>query len=203
MGENGAGKSTLIKVLTGVYRPPDEGELRLAGEQVSFNRPFEAQQAGISTIYQEVNLVPLMSVARNIFLGREPKNRFGLIDFPPRMYRETSELLDGFGVRVDPQAPPLHTLGIGTQQMVAMARAVSVNAQVVIMDEPTSSLEPREVETLFRVIEDLRGRGIAVLYVSHRMDELYRICDRVTVLRDGKHIHTATSPTSTGCGSSR
>ncbi|MET7346299.1 sugar ABC transporter ATP-binding protein [Streptomyces sp. NPDC005547] len=187
VGENGAGKSTLIKVLTGVYRP-DEGELRLAGEQVTFTRPFEAQQAGISTIYQEVNLVPLMSVARNIFLGREPKNRFGLIDFA-RMYREASELLDGFGVRVDPRRP-LHTLGIGTQQMVAMARAVSVNAQVVIMDEPTSSLEPREVETLFRVIEDLRGRGIAVLYVSHRMDELYRICDRVTVLRDGHHIHT-------------
>ncbi|MFJ4858452.1 sugar ABC transporter ATP-binding protein [Streptomyces sp. NPDC088730] len=187
VGENGAGKSTLIKVLTGVYQP-DGGELRLAGEQVAFARPFEAQQAGISTIYQEVNLVPLMSVARNIFLGREPKNRFGLIDFS-RMNRETSELLDGFGVRVDPKRP-LHTLGIGTQQMVALARAVSVNAQVVIMDEPTSSLEPREVETLFRVIEDLRARGIAVLYVSHRMDELYRICDRVTVLRDGRHIHT-------------
>ncbi|MFI6647118.1 sugar ABC transporter ATP-binding protein [Streptomyces sp. NPDC050529] len=187
VGENGAGKSTLIKVLTGVYRP-DEGELRLAGEQITFARPFEAQQAGISTIYQEVNLVPLMSVARNIFLGREPKNRLGLIDFA-RMHRETTELLDGFGVRVDPKRP-LHTLGIGTQQMVALARAVSVNAQVVIMDEPTSSLEPREVETLFRVIEDLRARGIAVLYVSHRMDELYRICDRVTVLRDGRHIHT-------------
>ncbi|MEU2250203.1 sugar ABC transporter ATP-binding protein [Streptomyces sp. NPDC019224] len=187
VGENGAGKSTLIKVLTGVYRP-DEGELRLSGQQVAFTRPFEAQQAGISTIYQEVNLVPLMSVARNIFLGREPRNRFGLIDFP-RMHREATELLEGFGVRVDPKRP-LHTLGIGTQQMVAMARAVSVNAQVVIMDEPTSSLEPREVETLFRVIEDLRGRGIAVLYVSHRMDELYRICERVTVLRDGHHIHT-------------
>lgn len=187
VGENGAGKSTLIKVLTGVYRP-DEGELRLAGERIAFARPFEAQQAGVSTIYQEVNLVPLMSVARNIFLGREPKNRFGLIDFA-RMHRETTELLDGFGVRVDPKRP-LHTLGIGTQQMVALARAVSVNAQVVIMDEPTSSLEPREVETLFRVIGDLRARGIAVLYVSHRMDELYRICDRVTVLRDGRHIHT-------------
>ncbi|MGW1230417.1 sugar ABC transporter ATP-binding protein [Streptomyces sp. NPDC001478] len=187
VGENGAGKSTLIKVLTGVYRP-DDGELRLAGDPVAFARPFEAQQAGISTIYQEVNLVPLMSVARNIFLGREPKNRFGLIDFA-RMHRETTGLLDGFGVRVDPRRP-LHTLGIGTQQMVALARAVSVNAQVVIMDEPTSSLEPREVETLFRVIEDLRSRGIAVVYVSHRMDELYRICDRVTVLRDGKHIHT-------------
>ncbi|WP_408992541.1 sugar ABC transporter ATP-binding protein [Streptomyces sp. 1268] len=187
VGENGAGKSTLIKVLTGVYQS-DEGEVRVGGEPIRFARPFEAQQAGISTIYQEVNLVPLMSVARNIFLGREPKNRFGLIDFP-RMNRETTELLDGFGVRVDPKRP-LHTLGIGTQQMVALARAVSVQAQVVIMDEPTSSLEPREVETLFRVIENLRGQGIAVLYVSHRMDELYRICDRVTVLRDGRHIHT-------------
>ncbi|MFI0113044.1 sugar ABC transporter ATP-binding protein [Streptomyces globisporus] len=187
VGENGAGKSTLIKVLTGVYQS-DEGEVRVSGEPVRLARPFEAQQAGISTIYQEVNLVPLMSVARNIFLGREPKNRFGLIDFP-RMNRETTELLDGFGVRVDPKRP-LHTLGIGTQQMVALARAVSVQAQVVIMDEPTSSLEPREVETLFRVIENLRGQGIAVLYVSHRMDELYRICDRVTVLRDGRHIHT-------------
>nr|WTB29424.1 sugar ABC transporter ATP-binding protein [Streptomyces sp. NBC_00830] len=187
VGENGAGKSTLIKVLTGVYRP-DEGELRMSGQQVRFARPFEAQQAGISTIYQEVNLVPLMSVARNIFLGREPKNRLGLIDFG-RMHREAADLLDGFGVRVDPRRP-LHTLGIGTQQMVALARAVSVNARVVVMDEPTSSLEPREVETLFRVIENLRGKGIAVLYVSHRMDELYRICDRVTVLRDGRHIHT-------------
>ncbi|MFD0339945.1 sugar ABC transporter ATP-binding protein [Streptomyces sp. NPDC127117] len=187
VGENGAGKSTLIKVLTGVHRP-DGGELRLGGQPVRFARPFEAQQAGISTIYQEVNLVPLMSVARNIFLGREPKNRIGLIDFA-RMHRETTELLDGFGIRVDPRKP-LHTLGIGTQQMVALARAVSVDAQVVIMDEPTSSLEPREVETLFRVIGSLRGQGIAVLYVSHRMDELYRICDRVTVLRDGRHIHT-------------
>ncbi|MEU9677361.1 sugar ABC transporter ATP-binding protein [Streptomyces parvus] len=187
VGENGAGKSTLIKVLTGVYQS-DGGEVRVSGEPVRFARPFEAQQAGISTIYQEVNLVPLMSVARNIFLGREPKNRFGFIDFP-RMNRETTELLDGFGVRVDPKRS-LRTLGIGTQQMVALARAVSVQAQVVIMDEPTSSLEPREVETLFRVIENLRGQGIAVLYVSHRMDELYRICDRVTVLRDGRHIHT-------------
>ncbi|MEU0369257.1 sugar ABC transporter ATP-binding protein [Streptomyces sp. NPDC006283] len=187
VGENGAGKSTLIKVLTGVHRP-DGGELRLSGEQVHFARPFEAQQAGISTIYQEVNLVPLMSVARNIFLGREPRNRLRLIDFT-RMHREAAALLGGFGVTVDPRRP-LHTLGVGTQQMVALARAVSVKAQVVVMDEPTSSLEPREVETLFRVIGDLRRQNIAVVYVSHRMDELYRICDRVTVLRDGKHIHT-------------
>jgi ribose transport system ATP-binding protein len=187
VGENGAGKSTLIKVLTGVHRP-DSGELLLDGRQMHFARPFEAQQAGISTIYQEVNLVPLMSVARNIFLGREPTSRLGLIDFA-RMHREAAGLLAGFGVRVDPRRP-LHTLGVGTQQMVALARAVSVEARVVVMDEPTSSLEPREVETLFRVIGDLRRQNIAVLYVSHRMDELYRICDRVTVLRDGRHIHT-------------
>ncbi|MFJ3783064.1 ATP-binding cassette domain-containing protein [Streptomyces sp. NPDC090093] len=187
VGENGAGKSTLIKVLTGVHRP-DGGELLLSGRPVRFARPAEAQEAGISTIYQEVNLVPLMSVARNIFLGREPKNRLGLIDFA-RMHAEAAELLGGFGVAVDPRRP-LNTLGIGTQQMVALARAVSVEAHVVVMDEPTSSLEPREVETLFRVIDDLRRRDIAVVYVSHRMDELYRICDRVTVLRDGRHIHT-------------
>ncbi|MFI9100541.1 sugar ABC transporter ATP-binding protein [Streptomyces fildesensis] len=187
VGENGAGKSTLIKLLTGVHRP-DGGELRLGDAPVSFHRPYEAQQAGISTIYQEVNLVPLMSVARNIFLGREPKNRFGLIDFP-RMHREAAELLTGFGVSADPRRP-LHTLGVGTQQMVALARAVSVRARVVVMDEPTSSLEPREVETLFRVIGELHDRGIAIVYVSHRLDELYRICDRVTVLRDGRHVHT-------------
>ncbi|MFE7235573.1 sugar ABC transporter ATP-binding protein [Streptomyces sp. NPDC002405] len=187
VGENGAGKSTLIKVLTGVHRP-DTGELRLGGRPVSFARPHEAQQAGVSTIYQEVNLVPMMSVARNIFLGREPKNRLRLIDFP-RMHREAAELLAGFGVTADVRRP-LNTLGVGTQQMVALARAVSVRARVVVMDEPTSALEPREVETLFRVIEELHSRDIAILYVSHRMDELYRICDRVTVLRDGRLVHT-------------
>ncbi|MFC8448769.1 sugar ABC transporter ATP-binding protein [Kitasatospora sp. NPDC057223] len=187
VGENGAGKSTLIKVLTGVHRP-DGGELRLGGAPVAFGRPYEAQQAGVATIYQEVNLVPLMSVARNIFLGREPKTRFGLIDFN-RMHREAAELLAGLGVTADVRRP-LDTLGVGTQQMVALARAVSVQARVVVMDEPTSSLEPREVETLFRVIGELHERGIAVVYVSHRMDELYRICERVTVLRDGKLVHT-------------
>jgi ribose transport system ATP-binding protein len=129
-----------------------------------------------------------MSVARNIFLGREPKTRLGLVDFR-RMHRETAGLLGSFGINTDPRRP-LHTLGIGTQQMVALARAVSIRARVVVMDEPTSSLEPREVETLFRVIGELHGRGISLVYVSHRMDELYRICDRVTVLRDGRLVHT-------------
>ncbi|WP_405825167.1 sugar ABC transporter ATP-binding protein [Streptomyces sp. NBC_00838] len=187
IGENGAGKSTLIKVLTGVYQP-DEGEIVHAGAPVRFQTPLEAQHAGISTIYQEVNLVPLMSVARNLFLGREPRNRFGLIDFR-RMHGEADEALRSLGLRVDVRRP-LRTLGVGAQQMVALARAVSVDARVVIMDEPTSSLEPREVRTLFGVIRMLKERDIAVVYVSHRLDELYEVCDKVTVLRDGKLVHT-------------
>jgi monosaccharide-transporting ATPase len=186
MGENGAGKSTLIKVLTGVHQP-DEGELRLSGNRVSFARPLDAQNSGISTIYQEVNLVPLMSVAQNIFLGREPKNRLGLIDFK-RMHVEARKLLNSYDIDVDVRRP-LRSLALGMQQMVALARAVSIDARVVIMDEPTSSLESREVETLFRVIGLLRGQGIAIVYVSHRMDEIYRICDSATVLRDGKVVH--------------
>ncbi|BBC98278.1 sugar ABC transporter ATPase [Streptomyces griseofuscus] len=186
IGENGAGKSTLIKVMTGVYRP-DAGRVRLAGEDRAFRNPLEAQTAGISTIYQEVNLVPLMSVARNLCLGREPR-RFGLVDVRAvnRIARET---LKRYGVDVD-VTRPLGSLGLGAQQMVALARAVRTDARVVVMDEPTSSLEPREVETLFSVIRGLRSQGIAVVYVSHRLDELYEICDRVTVLRDGAVVHT-------------
>ncbi|MEU3856522.1 sugar ABC transporter ATP-binding protein [Streptomyces sp. NPDC028722] len=186
IGENGAGKSTLIKVLTGVYRA-DAGDITFQGRKVSFATPLEAQKAGISTIYQEVNLIPLLSVARNLFLGREPRNRLGLLDFA-RMNREAGERLRTFGVRVDVRQP-LRTLGVGAQQMVALARAVAADARVVIMDEPTSSLEPREVETLFAVIRRLREAGIAVVYVSHRLDELYAVCDTVTVLRDGRRVH--------------
>jgi monosaccharide-transporting ATPase len=186
IGENGAGKSTLIKLLTGVYRP-DAGDIVFQGRPVSFATPLEAQKAGISTIYQEVNLIPLLSVARNLFLGREPRNRFGLLDFA-RMHREAEETLRGYGVRVDVRRP-LRSLGVGAQQMVALARAVASEARIVIMDEPTSSLEPREVETLFSVIRRLRDEGIAVVYVSHRLDELYAVCDTVTVLRDGRRVH--------------
>jgi len=187
MGENGAGKSTLIKVLTGVHQP-DGGAVLLGGEPVAFARPLDAQRSGVSTIYQEVNLVPLMSVAQNVFLGREPRTRLGLIDFRA-MYADARRLLDEYGIRVDVRTP-LRSLPLGVQQMVALARAVSINARVVIMDEPTSSLEAREVETLFSVIALLRERGIAIVYVSHRMDEIYAVCDRVTVLRDGRAVHT-------------
>ncbi|MCU7729724.1 sugar ABC transporter ATP-binding protein [Actinoplanes sp. KI2] len=187
VGENGAGKSTLIKVLTGVYQP-DSGELRYQDQSAQFATPMAAQHAGISTIYQEVNLIPLMSVAHNLFLGREPRNRFGLLD-EGRMHREAREILAGYGVTADVRLP-LGTLALGAQQMVALARAVMIDAKVVIMDEPTSSLEPREVETLFGVIRDLHTRGIGIVYVSHRLDELYRICDAVTILRDGRVVHT-------------
>jgi monosaccharide-transporting ATPase len=187
VGENGAGKSTLIKLVTGVYTP-DSGEIRYLGAPVAFRRPLDAQAAGISTIYQEVNLVPLMSVASNLYLGREPRSRVGLIDYR-RMYADAAALLRRYNIEVDVRAP-LRSLGLGAQQMVALARAVSVNARVVIMDEPTSSLEPREVDTLFQVVRELRERGVAITYVSHRLDELYRICDRVTVLRDGRVVHT-------------
>ena len=187
MGENGAGKSTLIKVLTGVYQP-DAGELHLGGTTTTFARPLDAQRSGISTIYQEVNLIPLLSVAQNIFLGREPRDRWGLIDFK-QLNEDARTLLDTYDIHVDVRRP-LHRLALGMQQMVALARAVSIDARVVIMDEPTSSLEAREVETLFRVIGLLRAQGIARVYVSHRMDEIYRVCDSVTVLRDGKSVHS-------------
>ena len=185
VGENGAGKSTLIKVATGVYAA-DAGEIRMHGKPVHFGSPLAAQEAGISTIYQEVNLVPLMSVARNLFLNREPR-RFGIID-SARMKRDARRILRDYGVDVN-VSRPLRELGLGAQQMVAIARAVQIDARVVIMDEPTSSLEQREVETLFSVIDRLRSQGIAIVYVSHRLDELFRICDRVTVMRDGRVVH--------------
>jgi len=186
VGENGAGKSTLIKVVTGVHRP-DEGTVLLAGRPAGFASPLDAQRAGIQAVHQEIGLVPAMSVARNLLLGREPRRRLGIIDVR-RMHREAARILESYGIGVD-VGRPLRSLGVGAQQMIALARAVSVDARVVVMDEPTSSLEPREVETLFGVVGRLRERGIAVIYVSHRLDELYRICDRVTVLRDGRVVH--------------
>jgi ribose transport system ATP-binding protein len=187
VGENGAGKSTLIKVITGVYAP-DEGQVIFGGEEVTFASPRDSQAAGISTIYQEINLIPMRSVAQNVFLGREPRTRFGLLD-AERMNREAAEILGRYGIGADVSAP-LHSLGLGTQQMVAIARAISLDARVVIMDEPTSSLEAREVERLFQVIRQLRDENVGVVYVSHHLDELYEICEKVTVLRDGKLVHT-------------
>ena len=187
VGENGAGKSTLIKVVTGVHRP-DGGVVRYRGEPTDFAAPRDAQAAGISTIYQELNLVPQMSVASNLFLGREPRGRLRLIDVDA-MHQRAHELLIRYGVTVDVRRT-LGELGLGVQQMVAVARAVSTDARAVVMDEPTSSLEPREVDRLVEVIAMLRADGVAVLYVTHKLDEVFRLCQQVTVLRDGRRVHT-------------
>jgi monosaccharide-transporting ATPase len=186
VGENGAGKSTLIKVMTGVYQP-DSGELRFQGVATRFARPRDAQMAGISTIYQEINLVPQLSVARNLFLGREPTNRLGFVDFD-KMRAGAIQMMERYGVSVDVRRP-LQEMSLGAQQTVAIARAVSEQHRVLIMDEPTSSLEPNEVERLFAAIEMLRGEGVSLIYVSHRLDEIFRMCDSVTVLRDGRRVH--------------
>jgi galactofuranose transport system ATP-binding protein len=184
MGQNGAGKSTLIKILTGAYRR-DAGRITLDGREVDFHSPQQAQAGGVSTIYQEVNLVGFRSVAENIFLGREPR-RLGLID-RRRMHARARELLDRLGVRVD-VARPLGELNVAVQQMVAIARAISFEARLVVMDEPTSSLDEAEVATLFEVIRQLKADGVSVIFVSHRLDEVYAICDRVTIMRDGRTV---------------
>jgi len=184
VGQNGAGKSTLIKVLTGAYRR-DSGSILFAGRSIDFSSPQAAQRGGVSTIYQEINLVPFRSVAENIFLGREHR-RYGLLDWA-RMNAEAAELLRRFAVDVDIRRP-LMDFSTAIQQMVAIARAVSFKAQLVIMDEPTSSLDEREVAVLFDVMRRLRAEGVAVIFISHRLDELYQVCDRVTVMRDGRTV---------------
>src|SRR4051795_4679762 len=184
IGQNGAGKSTLIKVLTGVL-PKDAGRIEFDGGEVTFPSPHAAQLAGLSTIYQEVNLVPFRSVAENVFLNREPK-RFGLIDWG-RMNREATAILRRLDIDVD-VTRPIYEYSIATQQMTALARALSTEAKLVIMDEPTSALAEQEVQTLFRVIRRLKSEGISVVFVSHRLDELYAVSDRVTIMRDGRTI---------------
>jgi ribose transport system ATP-binding protein len=186
IGQNGAGKSTMIKVLTGAYRR-DSGSIVFAGRPIDFGSPQAAQRGGVSTIYQEINLVPFRSVAENIFLGREYR-RLGLLDWG-RMNAEAADLLRRFAVEIDVRRP-LMEFSTAIQQMVAIARAVSFKAQLVIMDEPTSSLDEREVAVLFDVMRRLRGEGVAVIFISHRLDELYQVCDRVTVMRDGRTVST-------------
>ncbi|MET7333207.1 sugar ABC transporter ATP-binding protein [Nonomuraea sp. NPDC005650] len=187
IGGNGAGKSTLVKVLSGVHQP-DAGELRLAGGPVRFGSPADAERAGIATVHQETNLVPTMSVARNLLLGREPRGRFGLID-SAAVHARAERVLAAYGLEVDVRRP-LGALGEGARQLVALARAASADARVVIMDEPTSALAHAELETLFGAVRRLREEGRSVVYVTHRLEELYGICDRVTVLREGRVVHT-------------
>lgn len=184
MGENGAGKSTLIKAITGAL-PMDAGVVRLNSRPVRFTSPQEAQRAGVSTVYQEIDLLPNVSVAENIVLGREPR-RFGVIDWP-RTRERASTVLGDLGLEIDP-ASKLGTHSLAVQQLVAIGRAISTDLKVLVLDEPTSSLDLDEVAELFRVIRDLKLQGVAILFVSHFLDQVYELCDRVTVLRDGKLV---------------
>jgi len=185
LGENGAGKSTLMNIVAGVF-PPDAGEVKLAGEVVSFANPREAHEAGITMIFQELNLVPNLSVAENIFLGREPLNRFGLVD-ANAMNLEAAALLERLDLAVEPTVP-LGSLRVGQQQIVEIAKAISVDARVLIMDEPTSAITEHEIEVLFGIIENLKRQGVAIAYITHKFEELARIADDAVVMRDGRLI---------------
>jgi ribose transport system ATP-binding protein len=187
LGENGAGKSTLMRVLSGAV-PRDAGEVLLDGHAVDIGDPVKARRLGISAIYQELTLVPHLSVAENIFLGKAPRRLPGVVDFS-RMKKEAARLLDGLGTPLDPDAP-VRTLRLAQQQMVEIARALADRARIVIMDEPTSALSEREVAQLFSTIARLTADGVAVVYISHRMAELFRVGHRVTVLRDGRLVDT-------------
>ncbi len=188
MGQNGAGKSTLIKVLTGVHRA-DQGEMRLGGKRIAAASPLEAQQLGISTVYQEVNLCPNLSVAENIFAGRYPRRGASgawAIDWA-RMHRDASALLARLNLTID-VTQALDSYSVAVQQMVAIARGLSISARVLILDEPTSSLDDDEVERLFTVLRQLRAQGMAILFVTHFLDQVYALCDRITVLRNGQLV---------------
>jgi rhamnose transport system ATP-binding protein len=187
LGENGAGKSTLVKVMTGFHQP-DSGEIYLNGEKIQFADTHESRQAGIAAIYQELSLFPDLDVAENIFVGRQPTAVGGRIDWR-RLYSDAEKLLESLGVHLELKQKA-RNLTIAQQQMVEIARAFSINARILIMDEPTSSLTLHEVDDLFRLVRRLRAEGTAILFISHRLDELSALADRVTVLRDGAYVGT-------------
>ena len=187
VGENGAGKSTLMKILAGVI-PDFEGQLRVRGQPVRFRGTRDAEQHGISIIHQELNLVEQLSASANIFLGRERRTRLGLLD-DRRMERSAGELLSQLECQIAPRQL-VGSLRVGDQQLIEIAKALSLEADILIMDEPTSALTETEVARLFRVIGRLRERGVTILYISHKMDEVFRLADRITVLRDGRLVRT-------------
>jgi ribose transport system ATP-binding protein len=187
VGENGAGKSTLMKLLAGVYEP-DHGEIIIAGEVARMASPHEAQELGISIIYQELNLLPDMSVASNVFLGRESVRRFGFLDENEQI-EKARDVLHRLGVDIDPRTR-LGRLTVPQQQMVEIAKALSLNAQIVIMDEPSAALGGRDLEYVFEVIKALKQQGVAVIYISHRIAEIFEIADQVTVFKDGQVVGT-------------
>ncbi len=187
LGENGAGKSTLVKIITGVHRP-DRGEIYLNDVPVQFSDTHDSRQAGVAAIYQELSLFPDLDVAENIFVGRQPVRMGGIVDWRT-LYAEAGKLLESLGVHLDLKQKA-RSLSIAQQQMVEIARAFSINARVLIMDEPTSSLTLNEVADLFRLVRRLRSEGTAIIFISHRLEELYELADRVTILRDGAYVDT-------------
>ncbi|MHA4733474.1 sugar ABC transporter ATP-binding protein [Ensifer adhaerens] len=190
MGENGAGKSTLMKILAGIYTP-DKGDVKLKGVEIRLKSPLDALENGIAMIHQELNLMPFMTVAENIWIRREPKNRFGFVDHG-EMNRITARLFDRLKIKIDPEIEVRH-LSVANRQMVEIAKAVSYESDVLIMDEPTSALTEREVAHLFEIIRDLREQGIGIVYITHKMNELFEIADEFSVFRDGKFIGTHAS----------
>jgi len=190
MGENGAGKSTLMKIIAGIYTP-DRGTVRLRGEEVALTGPLDALEQGIAMIHQELNLMPFMTVAENIWIRREPKGAFGLIDHA-KMSRMTRELFERLKIRIDPDVE-VRTLTVAARQMVEIAKAVSYDSDVLIMDEPTSALTETEVAHLFDIIRDLRAQGIGIVYITHKMNELFEIADEFSVFRDGRYVGTHAS----------
>ncbi len=187
MGENGAGKSTLMKIIAGVY-VPDQGEIRLNGRPVKMAAPIDALNHGIAMIHQELNLMPHMTVAENVWITREPRNALGLVDHR-ELRRRTQELFDRLNIDVDPRAE-IQTLSVASRQMVEIAKAVSYDSDVLIMDEPTSALTEKEVAHLFEIIRHLREQGKGIIYITHKMNELFEIADEFSVFRDGKYIAT-------------
>ncbi len=188
LGENGAGKSTLMNILAGVFHP-DGGQVRMKGREVGFASPSDAQARGIGIVFQELSLIPHLSVAENVFLGREPRNYAGLIDYR-KLNADAAEVLRRLDLNVAPTTL-IAELRVGQQQLVEIARAVSANVQVLILDEPTSSLSAHEVEVLFRVISELKARQVGLIYITHKFEELARICDDVTIMRDGRVVGEA------------
>ena len=185
LGENGAGKSTLIKIMTGVYQP-DRGEISVRGQPVTLRNSADAQQRGIAAIYQEPLLFPDLSIAENIFIGHQGRGAFAR---PGQMFRRAGEILASIGVTLEVRGSA-RGLTLAAQQSVEIAKAISVNVQVLIMDEPTASLSAHEAEQLFRLVGELKAKGVAILFVSHRMDEVFRLADTITVFRDGRHVST-------------
>ncbi|HVQ40332.1 MAG TPA: sugar ABC transporter ATP-binding protein [Pyrinomonadaceae bacterium] len=187
LGENGAGKSTLMKILSGAYQK-SAGQIALDGAEVEIKNPKHAQTLGISTIYQEFNLIPHLSIGENIFLGREPARIPGLID-QRSIFKEATRALNGLGLTLNPRRL-VKELRVAEQQMVEVAKALSLDARILIMDEPTAALAEHEIQELFATIRTLKAKGVAIVYISHRMEELFEIGDRVTVLRDGRSVGT-------------